>query len=170
MGAIVAPAGESFELIVTLAAVDSDGKYIDRDKVFELDEGVTVYADAVTSAAALMADLVAISKCDIVTYRVSAVHRGDSGDVTAVGNPYKEGALTLNPDGGGDGISHTIYAPITAAISGTTLIETNAALLAYLDNFETTGDFRLSDGEAISTANQIRSTRIRSVNSGKVFG
>jgi len=170
MGANVAPAGESFELVVTLAAIDSDGKYIDRDKIFELDEGVTVYADAVTAAAALMTDLIAISKCDIVAYTVRVVHRGDAGDVTAVGNPYKEGQLTLNPDGGGDGISHTIYAPITAAISGTTLIENNAALLAYLDNFEPAGDFRMSDGEAISAANQIRSSRIRSVSSGQMFG
>jgi len=170
MGAVLAPAGESFELLVTLAAIDSDGKYIDRDKVFEIDPAITVYADAVTAVAALLPDLAAISKCDIVAYTLRVVHQGDAGDVTAVGNPYKEGQLVLNPDGGGDGISHTIYAPITAAISGTTLIETNVTLGAYLDNFEPAGSFMLSDGESISAANQIRSSRIRSVSSGKVFG
>ena len=170
MGANVAPVGETFTLVVTFAAIDSDGSYIDRVKEYPMSDGVTDYTGAGTAATAILADIIAVSRCDVVSWSIRVDHKGDAGDVTAVGNPYKEAFLTLNPDGGGDGITHAIPAPVAAIVSGKNVDETDALLLAYLDNFEPTGSFTLSDGESISAANQIKSSKLRSVSSGKKFG
>jgi len=169
MGINVAPAGEKFSVSITFAANDGQ-TYIDRVKEFALDAAITTAAAANTAVAALITDLLLVSKADIVAWTLHSEHKGDAGDVVAVGNPYKEASLTLNLVGGKRG-NHTILAPVDTMVSGRNIVEGLAALTGYLDNFEeTAGDFTISDGDYVVTANQIASSKLKSNTSGQQFG
>ena len=171
MGANLAPALPRFEVTVTLAAVDDSLSYVDRQKVFQLDPSITDYGDAALAVSALLVDLLAASKCDCVGYVINSIFRGNAGSVTAVGNPYKEASLTLNLATAGKAANHTLFAPVNALVSGTNINEGNALLTSYLDNFEqAAGEFCISDGEFVATANQIKSSKLKSAPSGKSFG
>jgi len=165
--AVVVSAAEQFEGWVVVAAVDTNGVLKQRTKIIEIASGITLYADALAAVVADAAALDAINEADIIEYGVRAKFPHDGTAVTVVGNVYKEAVLTLRPEDAGDKVTHTIYSPADALIAGNNVVETLAALGTYLDQFEPTGDLRLSDGEAIAAANQIAASRVRYVASGK---
>lgn len=169
--AIIAGATEIFTLGVLLASVDTNSVVATRMKTFEFNPTtITTHALANTAALAFLALLDAVDECDILDWWINVKHVGDIGSVTSSGTVYKEAVLTLNPLGGGKKISHSIFAPADAMIAGRNVIETNTDLLAYLNSFESGGDFLLSDGEQIVASNQIAASKTRMASSGKVYG
>jgi hypothetical protein len=169
MGAILYTADEIFTVTFTLANVDANSKLQTRQKIFELDDSVTTHVAAATAADALAIDLLAITGADILHRTIGTAQRGLASGVTSLFDVYKEAVLTLNPADGSELITHTIPAPNNAIVAGKNVIESAAVLLAYLDNFEPTGAFNLSDGEFITAANQIASSRTRKVASGTSY-
>ena len=158
-----------FEADVVVAALDNNGVQYERTKSFQFNPGVVLYADAVLALQALNGLLDAINEADIVRYTVRSVFDSSTGAVTAVGNVRKEAILSLRIAGQATKkADHTIYSPYDAMISGKSVV-TTAALQAYLDVFETGGDFQISDGEDISTdeATRIASSRVRHVAGSK---
>ena len=162
--AILVGAGERFELDVTIAAIDNNGVQYERTKTFQFNDGVTVYADALTATAALLTALDAINEADIIKYALRTVYDESTGAVTAVGNVRKEALLTLRIAASSKKAAHSIYSPYDAMVSGKNIVST-AALQTYLDFFETGGDFTVSDGESISTdeATRVAASRVRFV-------
>lgn len=141
---------------VTIAALDANEVMYERTKVFEFNVGVVLYADALAALAALLTAFDAINNADIVRYRLTTIFDTTTGDATALGDVYKEAILSLRIAGSGiKKATHTIFAPYDAMISGKSVVST-APLQTYLDLFETGGDFALSDGEFISTAEATR--------------
>ena len=153
-----------FELEVTLAAIDSNGVQQERTKGFSLSPGIVLYADAAAASIAALALIAAIEEADIVKWVIRVVNDQLTGAVTSVGNVYKEALLSLRAAGSTKKLAHTIVAPYDAMISGNSIIST-VPLQAYLDLFETGGDFTISDGEVISTVEgtRIAKSRVRVV-------
>lgn len=158
-----------FAAEVTLAALDSNNVVQERTKLFEFNSGVVLYADALAALGALITSLVAINEADIVRYRLVEIFDVTTGPVTLVGNVRKEAVLSLRLAGSSKKAAHTIYAPSDANVSGNAVV-IDADMLAYLDNFETGGDFTISDGETIpvgGAAEQVAASRIRFVKGPK---
>jgi hypothetical protein len=164
--AILYTVDEIFTVTFTLANVDANGKLSKRQKTYELADTVTTFVAAATAADAMATALQAITGADILHRSINTVQRGLASGVTSLFDVYKEAVLSLNPLDGSELITHTIPAPNNAIVSGKNVTESAAVLLAYLDQFETGGSFRLSDGEAIVAANQFASSRTRKVSSG----
>lgn len=160
---------EIFEVTFTLAGLDDNGKLDTRNKVYELADSVTTFLAAATAADAIATALQAITGADILHRTISTKQRGAASAVTATFDVYKEAVLSLYPLDGSELITHTVPAPNNAIVSGKSVINSAAVLLAYLDNFEAGGSFRLSDGEAIVAANQIAASRTRRVKSGTSY-
>lgn len=163
--AILVGAGERFELSVTIGALDNNGVLQTRTKDFSFSDGVTTYVDALAATGAFLALLDAINEADIVSYALRTVYDETSGDVTAVGNPFKEAILSLRIDGfANKKVPHTIYSPYDAMISGNDVVLT-PAVQDYLDVFATGGDFTVSDGENIPVTDALRvaSKRVRTI-------
>lgn len=157
-----------YEIEITLASLDSNLVIYERTKSFELDAGTVDHAAALTAKGVLETVFDAVNEADLIKCHIRTIFDTPTAAVTAVGNLFKEAVLSLIPDGGGDKITHTIYAPIDAMVSGKTIINSNVQLLAYLNMFETTGAFSLSDGEKIAAdnpapANQIAASRTRHI-------
>lgn len=168
--AILPTGNERFEAFATVAAIDHNGVVRQRTKTFTYSEGVTTYVDAGLALAALLADLDAANEGDVIAYGIRAIwDNASTGDVTAVGEVYNEALLTLAIDGTPKKASHSLYSPIDAMVSGSSVVLSNAALLAYLAHFQTGGDFTVSDGETIPTTNFLVKGRVRRVSSGKSF-
>ena len=161
--AVVVSANESFEGFVVIAAVDTNNVLKQRTKFYELGSGVTTDAEARAAMAALLPLLDAVNEGDIIGWGIRTVFGWDGTAVTVVGNLQREAVLTLRPAVAGDLVTHTIYAPDDTIVAGNNVNENDADLLAYLNLFETTGDFTLSDGESIAAVNQIASSRLRTV-------
>lgn len=158
-----------FELDVKVAALDNNGVQYERTKSFQYNPGVVLYADAVLAGEALLVLLDAINEADIIAYTVRSIFDISTGAVGAVGNVRKEAILSLRIAGSATKkADHTIYSPYDAMISGKNVVIT-APVQAYLDVFETGGDFQISDGEDISTdeATRVASTRVRHVPGAK---
>lgn len=153
---IVDGAAESFALEVTIAAIDTNGVVQQRNKSYAFSDGVTTYVDANAAAVAFLVDLAAIVEGDIIAWTVRTIHNVLTAAISTPGTVYKEAGLTLRKDLSVKKLHHTIIAPYDAMISGNSVVST-ALLQAYLDNFETGGDFTISDGEVIST---VEATRI----------
>jgi len=136
-------------LDVTLASVDNNGVLYTRNKSFELAAGVQIYADALAATAALLTDLAAIHEGDIIAYSIRVVFKTRTAPPSIVGNVYKVAALTLDEASGIKKLSHDIFSPYDAMVSGRNVVVT-ALVQAYLDNFQTGGDFTMSDGDVIS--------------------
>jgi len=150
---------------VTLAALDNNGVQQERTKIFEFASGVVLYADALAALGALLTAQQAISESDIIRYRIVVIFDEVSGPVTVVGNVRKEAVLSLRIAGSSTKkANHTIYSPADDNVSGNAVI-IDADMQAYLDVFETGGDFTLSDGEVISTteATRVAASRVRFV-------
>lgn len=164
MGANLVGAGERFELEATLAALDNNGVQQERTKTLAFADTVTTHAAAVTATAAMLTALLAIEEADLIKYVIRTVYDESTGPVASVGNVYKEAILTLRVAGSTKKVPHTILSPYDAMISGNSVVST-AALQLYLDEFETGGDFTLSDGEQISTveATRIAASRVRTI-------
>lgn len=160
-------AQEVFFCSVTVAAVDNNNVLQTRSKEFEFDATITDYAAASTALGTLVTALDAINEADIVEKSIRSVFRHNGTAVTVVGNPRKEAQLSLRPSSGGNLMSHSIFSPSDALVAGKNVVETLAALLTYLDLFEATGPFRMSDGESIAATNQIASSRVRHVTGPK---
>jgi hypothetical protein len=154
-----------FAAEVTVAALDNNNVQQERTKIFEFNPGVVLYADALAALANLQTRLQAVSEDDIIRNRLVTIFDTTTGDVTTVGNVRKEAILSLRVDGSSTKkVNHTIFSPADANISGNAVV-IDADMQAYLDLFETGGDFALSDGEFISTAEATRvaASRIRHV-------
>jgi len=167
--AILANNTYRFEADVVIAALDNNGVQYERTKSFQFNPGVVLYADAVLALEALNVLLDAINEADIVRWTIRSIADVSNGAVTAVGNVRKEAILTLRLAGQATKkADHTIYSPYDAMISGKNIV-TTAALQAYLDVFETGGDFQISDGEDISTdePTRVASSRVRHVAGSK---
>jgi len=137
-------------LDVTLASLDNNGVMYTRQKSFEFAAGVQVYADALAATSALMTALAAIFEGDIIANQIRVVFKTRTGPPTVIGNVYKVAALTLDEASGIKKLSHDIFSPYDAMVSGKNVIIT-APVQTYLDFFETGGDFTISDGDVIST-------------------
>ena len=160
---IVVSADESYEGFAVVAAVDTNGVLKERIKFFELGAGVTTDAEARAAMVAMLPLLDGVNEADIIGWGFRVVFGWDGTAVTVVGNLQREAVLTLRPATAGDLITHTIYAPDDTLVAGKNVNENDADLIAYLNLFEPTGDFTLSDGESIAAANQIASSRLRTV-------
>lgn len=163
--AVLVGTNERFELEVTIAALDNNNVIQTRKKSFQFSDGVTVYADALAAADALLPLLDAINEGDIVGYSVRTVYDETTGAVTAVGDVFKEAILSLRLDGfANKKAPHTIFSPYDAMVSGNDVVIT-AAVQSYLDVFQTGGDFVISDGEPISAdeATRVAAKRLRKV-------
>lgn len=160
--AVNVAANEIFTGWVIVACLDTNGKLTSRMKEFEIVDTITVYADALAAVVAVAADLDGVNEADIIEYGVRAKFPSNGTLPTVVGNVYKEAILSLFAADGSEKISHTIYSPDdTLAPSGGGVNTGYANLGAYLDNFETAGDLRVSDGEAIAATPQIAAARVR---------
>jgi hypothetical protein len=161
---VLVGAGERFELDITFAALDNNGVQYERSKTYQFNDGVTVYADAFAAASAFVTLASLITESDVVKWAVRTILEEPTGPVTQIGNLRKEAILTLRIDGSLKKAAHTIFSPNDAMISGKSVVST-AALQAYLDAFETGGDFVISDGESISTVEgtRIAASRVRHV-------
>jgi len=137
-------------LDVTLASLDNNSAVYTRTKSYEFAAGVQVYADALAATSALLTDLAAIFEGDIIAYSLRVVFKTRTAAPSIVGNVYKVAALTLDEASGIKKLSHDIFSPYDAMVSGKNVVIT-ALVQAYLDNFETGGDFTISDGDVIST-------------------
>ena len=163
--AVLVGAGERFELEVSIAALDNNNVIQVRKKSFQFSDGVTLYADALAAAQALLPLLDAINEGDIVAWRVATILDETTGAVTAVGDVFKEAILSLRLDGyANKKAAHTIYSPYDTMVSGNDVVIT-PAVQSYLDLFETGGDFVISDGEPISTdeATRVAAKRLRKI-------
>jgi hypothetical protein len=165
--AVIVSADERFDGWVELAAIDTNGVRKKRKKFFELSDAVTTDAEARAAMVALLPLLDAVNEADIVAWHFGVTFPWDGTATTVVGNLQREAILTLVPDTPGDLVTHTIYAPDDTIVSGNNVNEADADLVAYLNLFETGGDFVLSDGESIVAANQIASSRLRTKGSNK---
>lgn len=163
--AVVVSANESFEGFVVVAALDTNGVMKQRTKFYELGASVTTDAEARAAMLALLPLLDAVNEADIIGWGFRTVFGWDGTAVTVVGNLQREAVLTLRPALPGDLVTHTIYSPDDTIVSGKNVNESDPDLIAYLNIFETTGDFTVSDGEQIAAANQIASSRLRTVSS-----
>lgn len=162
--AVNVSANEVFSGWVIVACLDNNGKLQQRMKEIEIADTITLYADALAAVVADATALDGINEADIIEYGVRVKFPSNGTLPTVVGNVYKEAVLTLVPASGGDKITHTVYSPDdTLAPSGGGVNTGYAALGTYLDQFETAGDLRVSDGEAIAAASQIAKARIRYV-------
>ena len=159
--AVVVSANESFEGFVIVAALDTNGVLKQRTKFYELGAGVTTDAEARAAMAALLPLLDGVNEADIIGWGFRVVFGWDGTAVTVVGNLQREAVLTLRPATPGDLVTHVIYSPDDTLVAGKNVNENDADLIAYLNVFETTGDFTLSDGESISATNQIAASRLR---------
>ena len=164
--AVLVSANEVFQGFVILASIDSNGVQHERPKFYELADTITTDAEARAAMVALLPLLDAVNEADIIGWGIRTVFGWSGVAVTAVGELQREAVLTLRPDAPGDLVTHTIYAPDDTIVSGKNVNQNDADLLAYLNIFETGGDFTLSDGEHISVANQIASSRLRTVGKG----
>lgn len=164
MGANLVGAGERFELEVTLAALDNNGVQQERTKTLAFADTVTTYTAAGLAVVDMLAALLAIEEADLIKYTIRTVFDESTGAVSAVGNVYKEAILTLRVAGSTKKVPHTILSPYDAMISGNAVTAT-AALQTYLNEFQTGGDFTLSDGEQISTVQgtRIAASRVRTI-------
>lgn len=167
--AILYTVDEIFEVTFILAGKDDNLKVDTRSKTYELAPSVTTHVAAVTAADALATALQAITGADILHRTISTKQRGALSGVTSTFDVYKEAVLSLAPEDGSELITHTVPAPNNAIVSGKNVIESAAVLATYLNNFETTGSFTLSDGESIAASNQIASSRTRRVKSGASY-
>lgn len=165
--AVQVSANEKFEGFVVLAALDTNGVLKQRTKFYELSSAVTTDAEARAAMVALLPLIDAINEADIIGWGIRTVFGWNGTAVTVVGNLQREAVLTLRPDTPGDLVTHTIYAPDDTIVAGKNVNENDTELLAYLNVFETGGNFTLSDGEHIAVANQIASSRLRTVSTNK---
>jgi len=153
--AILYDVDEKFELEIEISALNHNGVLKSRTKTFELSSIVTTHAGAVTAKGVMETALDAVNEADLTRAVIRTVYSTPTGAVTAVGDVYHEAVLSLVPDDNSDKISHTIFSPADAIISGNDVIVT-AAVQTYLDLFETGATFALSDGEQISTTEGTR--------------
>ena len=161
--AVVVSANESFEGFVVIAAVDTNGVLKERTKPFELSAAVTTDAEARAAMLALLPLLDAVNEGDIIGWGFRVVFGHDGTPVTVVGNLQREAVLTLRPATPGDKLTHNIYSPDDTIVAGKNVNENDADLTAYLNLFETAGNFTISDGEHIASTNQIAASRLRTV-------
>jgi len=149
-------------LDVTVASLDNNNALYTRSKSFEFAAGIQVYADALAAAGALLTALAAITEGDILAYSIRVVFKTRTGAPSIVGNVYKVAALTLDEATGIKKLSHDIFSPYDAMVSGKNVVVTTL-VNNYLDAFETGGDFTMSDGDVISTdeATRVLASKIR---------
>jgi hypothetical protein len=149
-------------LDVTIASLDNNSAVYTRTKSYEFAAGVQLYADALAAAGAHLTALAAITEGDIVAYSLRVVFKTRTAPPSVVGNVYKVAALTLDEASGLKKLSHDIFSPYDAMVSGKNVV-TTAALQTYLNSFMTGGDFTMSDGDVISTdeATRILTAKIR---------
>lgn len=121
------------------------------------------YTDASTAVTAFLADLAVVSDAAIIETRLSEIKIDTAASSSA--NVFVQAAMTLNLNTAGKRAAHNIPAPDASIVSGKYVVSDAANLLAYLDNFETGGAMRISDGEAIASTNQVVKGRVRTVNS-----
>lgn len=162
-------ASPRYSVTFTVANIDQNMKVQVRTKTYKLKSTVTDYADVLTHSEALADDLVLCTGADLLHKSISADFRGLMANVTGTFDVFKEAALSLNPADGSELIFHTIPAPNNTIVSGSNVQEAAANLASYLDNFEITGFFTLSDGESIAATNQIASSATRKVKSGASY-
>jgi len=149
-------------LDVQVTSLDNNSSRYNRSKSFELSSGIILYADAEAASLALVAALAAITEGDITQYVFRFVFKALTAPPSVVGNVYKVAVLTLDSADSSKKLSHDIFSPYDAMVSGKEVV-TTAALQTYLDFFETGGDFTMSDGDVISTneATRILTKKIR---------
>lgn len=162
-------------LDVEFACLDDDGARLERKKNYEVvltgaDDDAKM-AQARADVDGLLADIALVSGADISGHGIRFIY--DSADaVTAEEQLYKELLLTLVPGTLGErDIAHAIPAPLTAILANGKTWNQTANGLLYLDNFESAGAFRLSNGSFITGGtSQVRRSRSRTVSSGKNYG
>jgi len=157
-----------YELTVKFSGIDSNLALVTREQTYEL--AATTITEADTEASNFLTDLAGMTEADITGHRVTKVY-GTVDPVTSVANPYKVAVLSLQPSVIGKSlIAHNVIAPADAVlVDGRVVSPDNAAVIAYLANFETLGFMRLSDGEILPTPAVLVRSRVKSVRSGKLY-
>ncbi len=126
---------------------------------YEMDESVLTFDDANVAAVAILADIVATTDAVLPRYRV--YQNNDEGSLTIPATTVQiENCASLTvllTAAGSKKANLNIPAPKAAIFVNPTngpqnniVNMSNAAVLAFLDNFTVTGDFTVSDGEEIS--------------------
>jgi len=164
----------SYELNVTLAALDEEGVIITRTKSYEIDGddglGAVTFATAAANRDLFLADLALSTGAQIIGHRMTEKWGNDDAVVSTF-NMYRELQLSLILAGPENKkASHTIIAPSLNFVSGTGLNLGHADVTAYLNNFlETGGIVFISDGELVRDANNVAASKIKQVASGKSY-
>lgn len=160
-----------WELLVNFAGYDTNGKLVTRDQKYDI-----VGADyAAVSAArdAFLTDLGAVTEGQIIGSRLTEVEVTTDVIPTTEVNLYKVAVVSFQS--GTDvtkKLPHNLIAPKDAILAdGSTIITSHADVGAWVANYVTGGNIRISDGEYISSAtNPILASRVKSVASGKTYG
>lgn len=116
-------------------------------KVYETQD-LADYAAAQTAAAALAADLAAISQGDVLAYTIS--ERIVYTDAATAGSNVDEGAHIVARKDDNYNVSLAIPMPEASIRNADGTIDIESALVTdYTSNFTAAGDFTVSDGELI---------------------
>lgn len=157
-----------FELTVTLAALDEEGKIVTRDKVYAI-EGVD-FATAQVNRDAFLADLALATSANIVKHSMREVY-ADPVAPTSTFNLWRELVITFNlatvPL---KRATHVIPAPSLNLVNLDAINLGHADTTAYLNNFLVTGGIvTVSDGEFITDTNNVAASKVRQAASGKRY-
>jgi len=157
-----------YRVRIKLAALDTNDALVTREASFEMTAATD--AEAQTAAAAMAAAYGAISEADVYGYEWTKVF-GSVSAIISTANPYKVAVMSLQPAVLGDRqIPHNVIAPADAVLTGGITVDpTNAVVIAYLAQFISTANFRLSDGEFLPDPPVITKSRVKSVASGKIY-
>ena len=150
-----------YEITVTLR--DSSNRRF--TKVLKPDAAVvTSFALAVTAAGGHAGTLSAISKCVVESYRVTEVYEETAFALPGGGvNGFEQASIVANIEGELKTVTLYVPAPEDTLFLASTgpnrdiLDISDAALLSYLSEFQTTGgEFTISDGEHLDDTTPVR--------------
>jgi len=142
---------------MTISFIDNGGNQVTRE--YMMKSTIATYADAATAAAAMVPIVNALTGSTISQYRVFQVFEesafvlpGDAG----VQNENQASFTFLLASAGSKKANVNIPAPVIGIFSASSgpnanIVDINdAAVQAFEDQFKGPGDFRISDGEAVS--------------------
>lgn len=146
--------------VMSVALVDHGGNI--STLTYEFDPAnVADYAAALVAGAALLGDLEPVTNAEISGYSVNSVFREDSLTLPIAGVENEDKAsLTFQLDGVNGKGNLKIPAPVSAGAdnlfgvvgaAANQMVLTQATLVAYTNNFRTTGAFLISHGHKLVT-------------------
>lgn len=153
---------------MTVSFMDNAGDIVTRE--YMMSSLIATYAAAETAAIEMIVDIELLTNAEISQYRVFRAYVEDALIFPGTGVQVENRAsLTFQLVGVGSKKANlTIPAPEFALFVGTsgpqanTINTTNTNLLNFTDNFKTSGNFRLSDGEAVTRILNGKRTHVKS--------